>query len=253
MAVKKTNTSEVELRPLTLIYGQPGVGKTSSIRTLPESETIIIASEKGLGSLKNFNYDVLQVESWSDVRDVYGLLRTDEYLKKYKYVVFDTFTAVLEMNQTAILKKASSMASSIDTNTFMTLQRWMDHGGMICGMLDSFKSLPYITILLCHEKKVENDSLISFEPAISGNMIPSKIDTSVELYLRMVYVKPTESDKETRKLVTVGCTECKAKHPGNWLQPVMSPDLGKIFQIITERKNEKIEKIEKKEKDNGNI
>lgn len=242
MALKKTNTSEVELRPLTLIYGKPGVGKSSLARTLPESETLIIASEKGLGSLKNFNYDVLQVESWADIREAYTLLCTDEYKNKYKYVIFDTFTGILEMNQAAILKKASPFASSIDSNTFMTLQRWGDHGGMICGMLDSFKALPYITILLCHEKRVENDSSVTFEPAISGNMIPPKLDTSVELYLRMVFVKPTSEDRETRKLLTIGCTEYNAKHPGNWLQPIMSADLGKIFEIITSRKNEKKEK-----------
>jgi len=250
MALKKSNTSEIIIRPFTIVYGPAGVGKTSLIRTLPESETLIVASEKGLSGLKNLNYDVVFIDSWKEVREAYSYLNSEECRNKYKYVVIDTLTAILEFNQTAILKKASPMASSIDTNTFMSLQRWGDHGGMICGMLESFKGLPYTIIFICHEKRIESDSGISYEPSISGNLISPKLHTTSELYLRMMYVKPTETDRETRKLMTVGCTEYIAKHPGNWLQPTMSPDLGKIFQIITERKNEK---IEKKEKDNGNI
>lgn len=71
MALKKASTKDRALSFVrALVYGESGVGKTTSLATLPEDCTVIAAAERGLLPLRHKAFEVLCVESWADVREL---------------------------------------------------------------------------------------------------------------------------------------------------------------------------------------
>ena len=52
------------------LFGPNGVGKTSQIRTLDPSSVLIVDSENGLYPVNDLPFDVIRVETWSDIQDV---------------------------------------------------------------------------------------------------------------------------------------------------------------------------------------
>ena len=67
-----------------ILYGPSGNGKTFSLQTLPENETLIVNLDNGLRTLrKSFaDCDVANIESMDDMAQVYGILAGS---KKYSF------------------------------------------------------------------------------------------------------------------------------------------------------------------------
>jgi len=88
-----------------IIYGDPGVGKTTLASTLPEGETLIINTEAGLGPLLgtkhlvfNLQSEIKNYEIENTVDELYRYLRTQKH--PFKYVVLDN---VSELEQLLLL------------------------------------------------------------------------------------------------------------------------------------------------------
>lgn len=86
-----------------IIYGNPGVGKTTMATTLPEEETLILNSEAGLGPLMGKRFAVLNLLKTSKsvveaVDELYKFLRTEKH--PFKNVVVDNLS---ELEQQLIL------------------------------------------------------------------------------------------------------------------------------------------------------
>jgi hypothetical protein len=93
--VKKTSTNEVENnRVFALLCGKSGAGKTYALGTLPNEETLIIALDPGLLTLKGKNIDVWKIESVDDLGLAYQELKKGT---KYKHVCIDSLTELSEM------------------------------------------------------------------------------------------------------------------------------------------------------------
>ena len=94
-----------------LVYGDSGTGKTTSLGTLPEKSTLIVAAERGLLPLQGRGYNVVQVDSWPDVRAVVRALIAGEKssdgsitievdgtkIKGIRTVAFDSLTELNEL------------------------------------------------------------------------------------------------------------------------------------------------------------
>lgn len=90
-----------------IIYGDPGVGKTTLATTLPEKETLIITCEAGLGPLLGTGHVVFDVLKTMDadkhnleevIENLYKYLRTEKH--PFKNVVVDNLS---ELEQQLIL------------------------------------------------------------------------------------------------------------------------------------------------------
>jgi phage nucleotide-binding protein len=83
-----------------LIYGDPGVGKTTLATTLPPEETIILNTEAGLGPVLGKGHVVLNFnsENLHQIDEFYKYLLTEKH--PFKYVVFDNIS---ELNEWIIL------------------------------------------------------------------------------------------------------------------------------------------------------
>jgi len=80
-----------------IIYGNPGVGKTTLATTLPPDETLIINAEAGLGPLLGkghcvFNLLGLDGDFDRNVEEIYKQLRTTQH--PFKYVVLDNLSEI---------------------------------------------------------------------------------------------------------------------------------------------------------------
>ena len=53
-----------------LVHGDSGIGKTTSILTLPEDKTFVAISERGALPLRKANYEVGLLDSWDDCRSL---------------------------------------------------------------------------------------------------------------------------------------------------------------------------------------
>jgi len=78
-----------------VIYGDPGVGKTTMACTLPEKETLIINTEAGLGPTLGSNHIIFNLnDNLEQLEALYQVLRTKKEV--FKYVVIDNIS---EMEQ----------------------------------------------------------------------------------------------------------------------------------------------------------
>lgn len=69
--MKLRSTSDEELTKITaLVIGTSGIGKTTSLGTLPEKGTVIACGERGMLPLRDRNYAVLPFTNWTEI---YGL------------------------------------------------------------------------------------------------------------------------------------------------------------------------------------
>lgn len=82
-----------------VIYGNPGVGKTTLATTLPPDETLIVNSEAGLGPLLGKGHIVFNVleavknnEFEKVIDELYKTLRTSSH--PFKYVVLDNLSEI---------------------------------------------------------------------------------------------------------------------------------------------------------------
>ena len=73
-----------------ILYGPSGSGKTYSLRTLPEDETVIISTERGLRSLRKAVPDmaVLEVSSMEEMREAFILAVSNDF----QYIVLDSLS-----------------------------------------------------------------------------------------------------------------------------------------------------------------
>ena len=120
-----------------VIYGDPGVGKTTLASTLPAGETLIINTEAGLGPLLGTNHVVFNLKhDLSDLDDLYQYLRTEKH--PFKNVVIDN---VSELEQWIILKLTKMRGKE-----FTEIREYGDAGFKMRETLHLFRDLIYSDI-----------------------------------------------------------------------------------------------------------
>lgn len=112
--MKLTSTKSKELQFIrALVHGDSGVGKTTSLRTLPVKGTTIAVGERGALPLRQYDYKVLQLDEWGDVQDMYAAFANqdaieDEALstvvKATRVLAIDSLSEISDMCCDHILK-----------------------------------------------------------------------------------------------------------------------------------------------------
>lgn len=109
--VKVKKIGEVEPHSLTTIYGVPGSGKTSLIKTM-QGRVLILDADNGLASIQqdmvadNRDVDVAEIETWEDVLDA-----LDE-AKNYDSIAIDHISKIQQLLYAYLIendKKAKRM------------------------------------------------------------------------------------------------------------------------------------------------
>ena len=92
--MKVTTLSSSIPKLLTVIYGNPGTGKTYQINSL-KGKTLVINFDKGLSSLNpKLDIDVMDIQSVTELNaNLQELANSAELKETYDNIVFDTITA----------------------------------------------------------------------------------------------------------------------------------------------------------------
>lgn len=166
--MKKTNTNEtVNHRIFALLCGKSGAGKTYALGTLPESETLILALDPGILTLKNKNIDVWKIENVEDLSVAYKELKKGTH---YKHVCIDSLTELSEMCFASLKPQFSKSQTFALYDEFST---------RMVTLIKAFRDLTdynvFVTTLL---RDTEEGCVIDVAQKSLGNRLPAYFDFS---------------------------------------------------------------------------
>lgn len=230
MMIKKTSDQQYSYAKI-LLMGGAGSGKTHSIGTLPEDKTIIlnIVEESGLFTLRNKNYDVIDITDVNSFQEAIKFLSKPESQSKYKFVAVDSYSQFQK-----------SLKRKLEAQGFSGYKLWGLIQETTKDIVDNLKKLPYhvvFTVEIKSEKDEESGTFV-YLPSVVGSAkddIPYWLD---EVYFMSKRGKAGE--QPTYHLLTNAGSKypCKSR-AGNLPVIIDNPNLLDIFKKLVEKENKK--------------
>ena len=146
-----SNTSkESHDRLKILVYGAPGVGKTTLAASLKE-KVLVISAEAGLLSLADRDIDVIDITKDDQGKPIPKEKRTDrlieifqavckaEFYKKYRWLFLDSLTEIGQNMHESLLLIYPDKKDSMNL--------WGDYSKKATSMVKSFRDLPHYNVV----------------------------------------------------------------------------------------------------------
>lgn len=251
--MKLTSTKDKGLQYVrALLHGDSGVGKTTSLGTLPVKGTTIVVGERGALPLRGKDYKVFQVDNWQDVQDIYGMFRnsdgiTDEEKKAVavgtRVLVFDSLTEIsdlcqehiLGISRPAMVKERTRGDKTKPDNTYadlMGMEDWGLYRKRIQSLVSAFCHLPvhiiFTSLSAWHKDKGGGETIKTPNlPGKSAFEIPRFFD-------EVLYMKPAVDGegKPTRVFQTFDDGDVRAKDSSGALAPIEPSNWTHVFKKI---------------------
>lgn len=152
------STDQITVQTLTLlIYGSPGIGKTSLAFTA--EAPLLLDFDRG-AYRSGFRKDTVQVERWSDVS---SLSASD--ISDYKTIVVDTVGRLLDMMSADIIQRNPKMQGF---GGALSLQGYGALKAAYATWLGSLTSMGKDVVLVAHEREDKKGDEIIVRPDIQG-------------------------------------------------------------------------------------
>jgi hypothetical protein len=232
-----------------LLIGDSGIGKTTSIRTLPPKKTILAVGERGAVPLRDMAFPVLTFESWSDIQDIYRTLagdadeKTAEVLAPCKHLVVDSLSEVNELcikdivtnARPELFKERTKGKADKPPGIYedqMALEDWGLYKTRMLRLISAFAHLPMHVIMTCRAawSKDTNDQVKYRTSGLNG-----RAALECPAYFDLVFYMRAAKDKEgnpIRVWQTFNDGEVVAKDSSGILNPYEEADWMKIFHKI---------------------
>ncbi len=153
------STDRIEVRNLCLlIYGSPGIGKTS-IGCTAEAP-LLLDFDRG-AHRSGFRKDTVQVESWSTVASM-----TAEDLAEYRTIVVDTVGRCLDVMAANIIKGNPKMAGYAGA---LSLQGYGALKSAFATWMGFLASLGKDVVLIAHDREDKKGDELIFRADIQGS------------------------------------------------------------------------------------
>lgn len=216
---------ETNSRFIALIIGQAGIGKTSLLRSIDESEPIFcVSAEAGLLCVRDLvaskRVQGVEVSTFAELAEVYSFL-VSPAAAGFKWVFIDSLTEISARCLDGLKVKFPDRKDSFSL--------WGSYADQMVSMIKGFRDLPafnvIFTCLSSEEKDEVNRRYVG--PCISGASVKERLTSFFDLVAFMTTM-PDSNGKEQRVLVTqpMGCFP--AKDRSGLLSPVEPPHLGAI-------------------------
>jgi len=159
--IRKPHELSVETKIKALIYGQPGLGKTTLALSAPTP--VLLDFDKGVHRVHpEHQTETLQVESWQDVLDVIN----DGSLVPFQTIVIDTASKMLDCMSLYLISKNPKLGKS---NGALTLQGYGERKAEFNSFVKKLTSLGKHVIFVAHEKEEKNNEIKEVRPEVGGS------------------------------------------------------------------------------------
>jgi len=133
------------------VYGRSGAGKTTFASTFPKPILLLDIKDQGTDSVADVKgMDVLEVEHWSDIEDIYWHLYDNT--KGYKTVIFDTVTQLQQVCLHHVLTEKRKDTSRAGDWGSLSRNEWGDASAMMKEQITNFRDLPLEVVFIAQEK-----------------------------------------------------------------------------------------------------
>lgn len=217
-AAQAAQTSGVK----ALIYGAPGVGKTTLCGTAPRP--LIISCEAGLLPLRDrADIPVAIIKTVDDLGAVFDWLQTQQARENIETICLDSLTEIAEVvlaNAREQVKDARQAYNEVIVQMSATIR--------------AFRDLQrYHVLMLAQEEQVRDESGMSKAgPSMPGNKLGVKTPYFVDLLGRLA-VGQDQDGKTFRYIQTQPSTSAHAKDRSGSLDMNEYPDFSRIVKRIT--------------------
>ena len=236
-----------------LVHGDSGVGKTTSLATLPEDKTLIITAERGVLPLRKHNYRVIQIESWDDLREIMAWLLkpekcTDDAMREFitkslRIIAADSLSEfaglcikhIVEVDRKRLISGRTGGKSESPKDIYedqMTMEDWGLYRTRILSLIATCCHLPYHVVMTClsawTEDKVTGAQMRT--PNLSG-----KAATECAAYFDLVlHMESADEPDGTNRRVwrTYNDGRVIAKDASGVLAPLEETNWSAVFKKI---------------------
>lgn len=222
--MKILSTKDIAATRFTcVVYGQPGVGKTSLAKST-EEKTLIISAESGLLSLAGSDIDVVEIVKWDDIYPVVAALKSEEMQAKYKWIFVDSLT---EMSQ-KLLEVVKAKPEYSDPKKMIKL--WGEYADRITAFVKLFRDFKPYNVVFTALEKFEKDDIGKRFVMVD---MPGSISMKLPGFFDEVFRMTAEKDSHGRNfLFTEGTEKFVAKDRSGRLAPQEQSNLAYIYAKI---------------------
>lgn len=264
--MRLTTTKARELSLIrALLHGDSGVGKTTSLATLPEDMTLIAGAERGLLPLRDKNYAVAYIENWQDVRELAAkLLDPAAFLAELKQagaagalteikcLAIDSLSELNEMGKLQIVtvdrrklmddrREAKGKEQVLGVyDDLMVMEDWNLLETRMKNMVSAYCHLPVHVVFTSLSAWSENKKTgeVLKTPALNGKFA-FNVPASFDLVMHMESVETQDGDGKAvnrRVWKTYNDGQVLCKDASGALAPLENPNWASVFKKILNRK-----------------
>jgi len=207
-------------KPKICVYGFPGAGKTSLIKTLP-GKSLILSAEAGLLSIQGHQADVAEITTVDELREAYAFLKGSDH--SYDWVCLDSFSEIAE----CLLAHEKSQTKDTRQAYGRVIEVGMQMGR-------AFRDLKMGVYFACKAERTRDEA--TGRQGVALSMPGSKLAQGIPYLFDEVFHLIVDRDKETgetqRWLQCVGDARADCKDRSGRLDPYEPADLGLVVQKI---------------------
>ena len=185
----------------SVIYGQPGSGKTTL--ALTANNPVLLDFDEGhhRASVAG-DPSVLKVKQWKEISAI-----KDEDLEEFQTIIIDTIGTALTKLGTDLMRREPSLGR----NGNLTIQGWGRLGYEFRTFLGRMRSQGKDVILIAHLKETENDGQVTERIVASGSS-KDEVYHQADLMGRII---PVKSGKKVSRVLTFSISDAAyAKNVG---------------------------------------
>lgn len=213
--IKATDSIPVE-HPVFMIFGQPGICKTSLAYSA--KDPLLLDFDKGAHRAAN-RRDTLVIDTWTDIEE---LMATPEALEPYATLIPDTVGRTID----AIIGHLAKTQPKLAPGGNPTLQGWGTVKTMFRNWITALRALGKDVVLIAHDKEDKDGDTRIVRPDIAGGSYGEVFKVADFVgYLQMAGRNRVLDFNPTDRWV--------GKNPAGW-EPFQVPPIAKATTFLAE-------------------